>query len=53
MAERVLGLEQTAGLINRIAPSLTETKQDPVEFELVRRILGEKLSDGWPKVAKE
>jgi hypothetical protein len=47
-----LGTDETARLIKRIAPSLAETEPDPVEFELVRRLLGEKLSDKWPKVGK-
>jgi len=49
LAETALGPEPAMALIRRVAPSLAETQQDPVEFELVRRILGEKLSDAWSK----
>ena len=44
LADRVLGRDETLALVKRVAPSLQEYTADPVDFELVRRVIGEKLS---------
>lgn len=43
LADKALGREATLALVQRLARSLTDYESDPVEFELVRRLLGEEL----------